>query len=137
VSLSGHELRLILALDPESSIHQIRSRVARVATGRAEFGSSPSRRAALFAALKLSAGASDIAALRVVESILRPHPLRYRTARNLHLGVVDARGAGTLGELARLAPTVGDLAGISPTLGGLAAAIEAQRNPASKERLEK
>jgi hypothetical protein len=79
------ELCVSLALPEDASVHAIRSRVARVATGKAEFGSSPAKRAALFAALHLAPGSGDIAALRVVESIMRP----------LHVSVVDTRRAFT------------------------------------------
>jgi hypothetical protein len=112
------ELCIALALPDDASVHAIRSRVARVATGRAEFGSSPAQRAALFAALHLAPSSGDLAALRVVESILRPHPLSYR--RNLHTGVVDARGAMTFGKLAAAGVTLGELADAGFTLGDLA-----------------
>jgi hypothetical protein len=91
--VSRAELCIALALPDNAGVHAIRSRVARVASGRAEMGSSPAKRKALFMLLRLSLGASDLAALRIVESILRPHPLSHRG--DLHTGVVDARGAKT------------------------------------------
>ena len=87
------ELCIALALPDNAGVHAIRSRVARIASGRVEMGSSPAKRAALFVALRLAPGAGDLAALRVVESILRPHPLSHRG--DLHVGVVDARRART------------------------------------------
>ena len=90
------ELCIALALPDNANVHAIRSRVARIATGKPEMGSSVAKPAALFAALRLAPGAGDVAALRVVESILRPHPLSHRRLDGeVHTLVVDARGART------------------------------------------
>lgn len=88
------ELCTALALPADAATPTIRARVARVATGRPEMGSSPVARATLSRALRLQPGHGDLAIVRVVESILTPHPLDYR--RELHVGTVDARGARTI-----------------------------------------
>lgn len=81
-----------LALPCDAAVPAIRARAARIASGKIEFGSSPAMRGRLISALRLPPGCSDIAIIRVCESILRPHPLsRWDGRRNLHTGVVDAR----------------------------------------------
>lgn len=86
------ELCSLLGLADDASVHTIRARAARVATGKAEFGSAPAKRRALADALHLSPGCSDIAILRVVESHLS-YPLDWR--RDACTRVVDAGGART------------------------------------------
>lgn len=72
MSLSRSDLPSLLGLPEDASAVAIRSRVSRIASGKPEMGSSPAKRAALFEALGLGPGAGDIAARRVVESMLRP-----------------------------------------------------------------
>lgn len=92
--MSREQLCTLLALPHDSGVHQIRSRAARLATGRGEFGSSPAKRKTIVEALRLAPGSSDLAIVRVVCSIIAPHPLSHR--REVHVGTVDASDARTL-----------------------------------------
>lgn len=76
--MSRQTLCAALYLPSDASTPAIRARAARLATGRPEFGSSPAKRRELAEALRLAPCCSDLAIVRVVESVLRPHPLSRR-----------------------------------------------------------
>lgn len=70
--MSRQTLCTALALPGDASTPAIRARAARIATGKPEMGSSPGKRRELTEALRLAPTCSDLAIVRVVESVLRP-----------------------------------------------------------------